>query len=249
MAPLASCKGGDSQPAPEPKCDDFDEKRNVYFGDLHAHTALSYDSNIMGTRVTQDEAYGFAKGGEIQLAASVIGDGGPRRAKLSRQLDFASLPEHSEYLAEVQFCWDKGSSAYLSPLCTRFRDGGAFTIFEWADNQDDVPIAGQPTRFEELCQQPDNDCPAKAREVWQSIVKAAEDANEACSFSAFRGYEYTRAPESTNMHRNIIFRDSNAIEQPQGAVRRDAPQGGLRDDRHSPLGAIFWWLGVRERDV
>jgi hypothetical protein len=211
---FSSCKSGDSQPAPEPKCNDVNEERNVYFGDLHAHTVLSYDSNIMGTRVGQEEAYAFAKGGEIQLAASAIGDGGPRTAKLSRPLDFASLPEHSEYLAEVQFCWDESSSAYATPLCTRFRGGGAFTIFEWADNQDDVPIDGQPVRFEEICGQPDNDCPAKAKEVWQGIVEAAEDATDACSFSAFPGYEYTRAPESTNMHRNLIFRDSNVIDAP-----------------------------------
>ncbi len=213
-AVLASCKSGETGSAPKPECDDYKASRNVYFGDLHAHTALSYDSNIMGTRVTQAEAYAFAKGADLQLAPSSIGDGAPRVARLSRTLDFASLPEHSEYLAEVQFCWDERSSAYATPLCTRFRAGSAFTIFEWADNQDDVPIDGQPVRFAEICQQPDNDCAAKAKEIWREIVDAAENANAVCDFSAFPGYEYTRAPESTNMHRNIIFRDSNVIEQP-----------------------------------
>ncbi|MGB8222114.1 MAG: DUF3604 domain-containing protein [Polyangiales bacterium] len=221
---LASCENASQQQAPEPKCADFNEQRNVYFGDLHAHTVLSYDANIMGTRVTQAEAYGFAKGGQIMLAAPAFGGGGPRPARLSRPLDFASLPEHSEYLAEVQFCWDEESSAYATPLCTRFRGGGAFTIFEWSDNQDDVPVDGQPTRFSEICEQPDNDCAAKAKDVWQGIVRAAEEATEACEFSAFPGYEYTRAPESTNMHRNIIFRDSNVIDEPLSGYDLPNPQ-------------------------
>ena len=45
----------------------FDEERNVYFGDTHVHTALSFDSYLNGNRLSLDEAYRFASGEPMTL--------------------------------------------------------------------------------------------------------------------------------------------------------------------------------------
>ncbi len=196
-------------------CPDFNPQRNVYFGELHAHTALSYDAYIMGIRIGPRESYDFAKGGEIRLPPYGEDGSGGRPVKLSRPLDFAAITDHSEYLAEVYYCTTLGNPAFDTPLCQRFReDFVADVIYEWADHQDDVGFGDVPVRWEEICQQPGIDCRQKVIELWQNTVQTAEDACEECSFTAFPGYEYTRAPNSANLHRNIIFRNSNVIEYP-----------------------------------
>ena len=45
---------------------DYNEDRNVYFGDLHVHTKHSFDAYIFGTTATPDDAYKYAKGGAIE---------------------------------------------------------------------------------------------------------------------------------------------------------------------------------------
>ena len=43
--------------------------RNVYFGDLHTHTSLSFDSYLFGNRNGLDDAYRFANGEPLQTPA------------------------------------------------------------------------------------------------------------------------------------------------------------------------------------
>jgi hypothetical protein len=44
------------------KSKDFNENKNVYFGDLHVHTKHSFDAFIFGTTNTPDDAYKYARG-------------------------------------------------------------------------------------------------------------------------------------------------------------------------------------------
>jgi hypothetical protein len=45
------------------------------------------------------------------------------------------------------------------------------------------------------------------RSTWQSIIDAAEEANEPRRFTAMIGYEWTSLSKGNNLHRNVIFRD------------------------------------------
>ena len=47
------------QPAEYPEKDPL---KNAYFGELHVHSSLSFDSYLFGNRLTIDQAYHFAKG-------------------------------------------------------------------------------------------------------------------------------------------------------------------------------------------
>jgi len=58
--------------------------KNLYWGDLHVHTTLSFDAYIGGNRATPSDAYRFAKGETI----SVI----EQNVKIDRPLDFAAIP-------------------------------------------------------------------------------------------------------------------------------------------------------------
>jgi hypothetical protein len=45
------------------------------------------------------------------------------------------------------------------------------------------------------------------RSTWETILKAAEEANAPGRFTAFIGYEWTSLSAGNNLHRNVIFRD------------------------------------------
>ena len=72
-------------------CADHDPLRNAYFGDLHVHTAYSFDSSGRGVRNTPDDAYRFAKGEKITT------DGG-YDVQLNGPLDFLAVTDHGEYM-------------------------------------------------------------------------------------------------------------------------------------------------------
>ena len=79
-----------------------------------------------------------------------------------------------------------------------------------------IAPGGKP-RQTEVCGDDGAACEAAAREVWQELRQAAEEANDrsaACSFVAFSGYEHTATPKGTNQHRNVIFRNAQALEDP-----------------------------------
>ena len=65
-----------------------DYRDNVYWGDTYAHTYLSPDVYTMGSRVTPDEAYRFAKG---EIIVATDGD----KVRPSRPLDFLMVSDHA----------------------------------------------------------------------------------------------------------------------------------------------------------
>jgi len=61
----------------------------VLWGDSHLHTALSFDAGAFGNRLQPDDAYKFAKGGQVTSSTGVA-------AKLSRPLDWLVVADHSD---------------------------------------------------------------------------------------------------------------------------------------------------------
>ena len=63
----------------------------VYWGDTHLHTYLSGDTYTLGTIITPDQAYRFAKGETIRAT-------GGDDVRIRRPLDFLMVVDHAENL-------------------------------------------------------------------------------------------------------------------------------------------------------
>ncbi|HEY8379840.1 MAG TPA: DUF3604 domain-containing protein [Nannocystis sp.] len=200
---LAPACRGEPEPfvdAREP-CADRNPRRNLYFGDLHVHTAYSFDAYINDVRTDPAGAYRFARGEEVA------------GQRLARPLDFAAVTDHAEYLAEVDGCTTPGSAVYDTDRCRNFRAGtnSALVTFGLGLDVDD------PKRFSDLCGPGALDCPARAGEVWQRVQEAAEaayDRSAACRFTSFVAYEWSGSRMLSNLHRNVIFRTSRVPDLP-----------------------------------
>jgi hypothetical protein len=205
-------------------CADRNAHRNLYFGDLHTHTRLSFDAYAYEVRTTPAQAYAFAKGGEVALPPLDAEGNGTKRVRLSRPLDFVALTDHQEYIAEISLCTIPGTAAYDSSFCQRFREGGDGIVFVMGIQFTDP----SPRRFKDICQAPGVDCRERGIEIWRSVVGAAEDAYDRsaeCTFTSFIGYEYTGTPHVANNHRNIIFRNAEVPLLPPSYFEHPAEQG------------------------
>lgn len=207
-------------------CTDSSPFRNAYFGDLHVHTAYSWDGSGRGMDTTPDQAYRFARGEAIGLPPYSSDGKGRRTAQLERPLDFAAVTDHAEAIGEVNLCITPGSSQFDSEACRAFRG---------EDNYGLLPKVMSPmaaimgsTRSEEMCGSDGAACREATLASWQIMQAAAEqwqDRSGDCNFTTFHGYEYTWAPWANRVHRNVIFRNEVVPELPVSSVDETSPEG------------------------
>ena len=79
----------------------LNQDRNLYFGDLHVHTKYSFDAYLLGTNVTPDMSYRFAKGETIS--------NGVRDMTLAEPLDFYAVTDHAILLGMANLWADPTS--------------------------------------------------------------------------------------------------------------------------------------------
>ena len=187
--------------------------RTALFGDLHVHTAFSFDAYAYGVQTTPADAYRYAKG-EVIPHLPLDDDGNMSgTAQIDRPLDFVAVTDHAEFLGEVQLCTDANSPSYATDYCNGIRAGGLQVMRTIATALTLVPAV----RISPICPAGDANCLAATKIPWQRTIEAADAANDTssnCSFTALVGYEYSGSPDSSNYHRNVIFRNSVVPELP-----------------------------------
>ncbi len=198
--------------------------RNAYFGDLHIHTANSFDAFNFGVRATADDAYRYAKGESINhpLGYSVRLRGGP--------LDFYGVSDHAEYLGAVPALANPGHPLAEHPLSDLIQSGDPSDAAEAFTTLGAVITQGIPV--------PDLDATSVIRSAWQANIEAAERHNKPGEFTTFIAYEYTSTPDGANLHRNIIF-SGNRVP--------NAPYGG--DQSLNPEELWDWLDTIREEGI
>lgn len=194
-------------------CADRNPLRNVYWGDLHVHTAFSFDAYTFDVRNDPHDAYRFARGETLMLPPLDDSGEGTRPVRISEPLDFAAVTDHSEYLGETQECTTPGSDGYDTMACQTYRTGlVGFALMGTA------LIAEDPMRPTAFCgDEPDGSCTDATMGAWNETREAAEevyDRTDSCRFTSFVAYEHTGTPGGVMVHRNVIFRNDVVPELP-----------------------------------
>jgi len=205
-------------------CAEHSVTRRPYFGDLHVHTALSYDASALGVRTTPRQAYRFARGQRIGLQP-FDAEGHPlRHAQLDRPLDFAAVTDHAELLGEVRLCETPGAPGNDSLICVLTR---RWPLLAYYVVNSAIFNVSDPRRYS-FCGEDGHICREAALEPWREIQQAAEEAYDrsgACAFTTFVGYEWTPNPDSNMIHRNVIFRNRHVPARPTSYLEVPTAEG------------------------
>lgn len=217
--PIAS-----GRPEERAPCVAQDPLRQPFFGDTHVHTVLSFDAWVQGSRGRPDDAYRFAKGGEIEIQPFAA-DGTPAKTmRLGRPLDFAVVTDHAELLGETRICSSPSAEGYDSWVCRLIRFSPKLGYI--AVNSRVYQAIGM-SRYS-FCGEDGQYCRAMAKEPWREIIDAAErhyDRSGDCRFTSFIGYEWSGMPEGQNLHRNILFRNGAHQETPSNYIDTPTAEG------------------------
>ena len=167
--------------------------RQAWFGDLHLHTSFSFDAwALMGTKITPDEAYRFAKGETVPYLGKQV-------HRTDAPLDFLAVTDHSEYLGVMRQLDEPNSAFAQSDIGKKIKASpitGFLSIFH--SNGGSTQIG-------------DFDAAPVMRDAWQREQDAANANYAPGKFTTFIAYEWTSMPKGRyNLHRNVIFSGDHA---------------------------------------
>ena len=211
--------------------------RNAYFGDLHVHTTYSFDAFAFGTTIGPRDAYRYALGETIQHPAGFD-------MTLRQPLDFYAVTDHAMFLGVAKAAADTstelskleiseplhnlnapGNDGILS-LLPRLQVFGTFVpaaLDQILNGSLDPELTGAATQS-----------------AWRDIIEAADQFNDPGRFTTFVAYEYTSSSDDRgNLHRNVIFRESDRL--PAEPFSRFHSQ--------NPEGLWDWMDGLREQGI
>lgn len=185
------------------------ETRRALFGELHLHTALSFDAWTFGTKLLPGDAYTFASGGTVMAPAfqlqrqQGVDLTQPVPARRAWPLDFAAVTDHSEYLGAVAQIDVPGSAFANTSLAKQLSTGDRQAFYRAS-----AAIRGINTDAETTAALA---AAAKAADAWAITKRTANEHYRPGVFTTFIGYEWTSSPgDGIHMHRNVIFEGDDA---------------------------------------
>lgn len=174
----------------------------VYWGDTHVHTYLSGDAFGMGSRLTPDEAYRFAKGQPVTAT-------GGADVRLRQPLDFLLIADHAENLGVLPALTSGDERLLATDDAKRWADFFAsappLSQVLGADSLDAYNAGTKTLLAGKAAWNVDYGIDGNfRREVWHEVIDAAERHNEPGTFTTFAGYEYSSS-DPAMLHRNVLF--------------------------------------------
>jgi hypothetical protein len=173
------------------------------------------DAGAFGARLDPNDAYVFARGGEVESATA-----GPVR--LARPLDWLVVADHSDNMGFFPDLFAGKPKILSDPTgkewYRKVQEGqGMEVALEIIDafSRGEFPEA--------IMYWPDSQA---YEDTWAKTIEAAERYNEPGRFTAFIGYEWTsQVPPGQNLHRVVIYRDNADRASQTVPATTYAPQG------------------------
>jgi hypothetical protein len=186
--------------------------KDAYFGETHLHTGVSMDAFIGGNRLKPDDAYRFAKGEEMMVNGSMH--------RIKRPLDFCAVTDHSEFMGESASLMNPGAPGYDDPVAVSFREAEDLETALGLYNKYVLePLAGGGDPHPPFFQGEE-----AIKFTWRQNFEATENHYEPGKFTTIHAYEWTSAPDGSNQHRNVLFRDANVPEIPFSSNESGDPE-------------------------
>ena len=165
----------------------------VFFGDTHLHTELSFDAGLIGTSLDSHAAYRMARGEKV-----IANTGQP--VQLIRPLDFLAITDHAEMLGLPTAIRESSPILLADPwgrgMYERFNSGPEGRLAAVREAVDRGTSGDNPFSSDDL-----------TRSIWDQVIRVADQYNDPGNFTAMIGFEWTSTPGGNNLHRVVVFRD------------------------------------------
>ena len=165
----------------------------VFFGDMHFHTELSFDAGLIGTTLDAHDGYRMARGEKV-----ISNTGQP--VQLIRPLDFLVITDHAELMGLAPAIRESNPLLLSDPwgkwVYERFNSGQEGRMEAFGSIIEKGTSGVNPFSSDEL-----------TRSIWGQFVRIAEGYNEPGRFTAMTGFEWSTTPDGDNLHRVVVFGD------------------------------------------
>lgn len=165
----------------------------VFFGDMHFHTNLSFDAGLIGTTLSAHDGYRMARGEKV-----ISNTGQP--VQLMRPLDFLVITDHAEMSGLAPAIRESSPLLLSDPfgkwMYDKFNSGQEGRMEAVREVVSKGTSGVNPFSSDEL-----------ARSIWEEFINVADSYNMPGRFSAMIGFEWTSTPKGDNLHRVIVLRD------------------------------------------
>lgn len=215
----------------------YNPDRNAYFGDLHVHTGYSFDAYAFGTIATPYDAYRYARGEAIDHPSGY-------QVQLRQPLDFYAVTDHAMFMGLLKEAADTDSEFSRTAIAQPMHNlnapdnYGRFSFFE----RSTIFATFLPNLLGELVDGTIDSAALEpvTRSAWEDNINATDQFYQPGQFTTFAAYEYTSSTdEMGNLHRNVIFRDTDRL--PAVPFSRFHSQ--------NPEGLWDWMDGLREQGI
>jgi hypothetical protein len=175
------------------------ESRTALYGAVHVHTNNSFDAFTNGTVTTPRDAYEWAKGNPIR------GNDAGFMMQLKKPLDFYAVSDHAEMMGTFPLMEDPDHPLSQHPMAERvLSEDPNVAMQAFAEILANFSTGDVDPAFtdEEV-----------ARSVWSDIVATSDEYYEPGKFSTFPAFEWSSNPNERNLHRVVVFRDTNNVPE------------------------------------
>jgi len=155
-----------------------DDPNRAFFGDLHLHTAYSFDAFVFKTTAAPDDAYRFAEGAPLHHPAGGV-------YQLKHPLDFLAVTDHSESMGVFRDMGDPASPLSKLPIAKKLTDpdvGVTLKTYYFdlvrSSQRGDESALGDP-----------KDRQAVVTDAWAKTIEAANRHYRPGKFTTFIAYE------------------------------------------------------------